>query len=172
MQLLHDLGIDLRVLIVNIGAFLLVLYLLTRFFFRPFGAFLGQRAQHLQDQMSEAETAREQARSDLAEMAERNKQIQEDITREAERQRQAARLEADKIVEEANRLARERKRHAEEQLQRDVAEARQELRAETAGLATDLARRALARALGPAEREQSVEAAIRHVEQLAEQDSN
>ncbi len=172
MQLLHDLGIDFRVLIINLGAFVVVLILLTRFFFRPFGRFLSDRARHLQDQMSEAERARAQAKQELAEMDARHQQVQEDLAREADRQRQAAREEAQKIMDEANRLARERKRHAEDELHRDVTVARQELRAHTADLATDIARRALARALGPDERQTSVEAAVRHIEQLAQQESN
>ena len=172
MQLLHELGIEGRVLAINIGAFVVVLILLSRFFFRPFGEFLSERAKHLQDQMSEAEKAREQAKAELAEMAAHHREVQEDLTREADRQRQAAREEADKIVSEANRLARERKRHAEDELQRDVAAARQELRAHTADLATDIARRALSRALGPAELQASVENAVLHIEQLAQQESN
>lgn len=171
-DILKELGIEPRLLAVNIAAFLLILWLLAKFFFRPFGKFLEQRAQRIKDQMSEAEKAREQAKQELAEMAERNRQIQEDLAREAERQRQASREEADRILAEANRLARERKRHGEEQLLRDISQARQDLRAHTAGIATDIARRALSRALGPTERQDSVEAAVRYVEQLAEQESN
>ena len=172
MQVLHDLGIEGKLLAVNIGAFLVVLYLLARFFFRPFGQFLAERAERIKAQMAEAEAAREQAQRDLQAMAEQHRQMQEELAREADKQRQAARVEAKQIVAEANRLASERKRQAEEQLEREVAEARQELRAQTAGLATDIARRALARALGPDERQQSVETALRYVEQLAEQESN
>jgi F0F1-type ATP synthase membrane subunit b/b' len=172
VQLLQDLGIDFKSLAINFGAVLLILWLLSKLFFRPFGQLLSERGEHIRQQLAEAEAARKQAKQDMAEMAERHRQAEEDLAREVEKQRQAAREEAQKIMEEANRLARERRRHAEEQLQREVAEARQHLRAETAGLATDLAHRALARALGPAEREQSVEAAVRLVEQLAEQESN
>jgi F-type H+-transporting ATPase subunit b len=172
LEILKELGIAAGPLVVNVLAFLLVMYLLAKFFFRPFGQFLADRAAHIKAQMSEAEAAREQAQHDLQAMAERHKQMQEDLAREAEKQRQAARDEAKQIMDEANRLANERKRHAEEQLARDVAAARQELRAQTAGLATDIARRALDRALGPDERQQSVETALRYVEQLAEQENN
>ena len=171
-QILQNFSIELGPLVVNLLAFLLVMWLLAKYFFRPFGQFLTDRAAHIKAQMSEAEAAREQAQRDLEVMAERHRQMEGDLAREAEKQRQAARDEAKAIVNEANRLATERKRHAEEALARDVAAARQALRAETAGLATDLARRALDRTLGPDERQQSVETALRYVEQLSEQENN
>jgi F-type H+-transporting ATPase subunit b len=170
--ILHDLGIQPRLLVVNVAAFLLILWLLKRFFFGPFGKFLDDRAQRIKEQLSEADQAREQARQDLVAMAERHRQVQEDLARELERQRQTAREEAERIVAEAHRLAQERKRHAEEQLEREAEQAAQELRAHTADLATDIARRALSRALGPVERQASVEAAVRHIEQLAQQERN
>lgn len=172
MQLLHDLGIDIKSLVINFAAVLLILGLLSRFFFRPFGKFLSDRAEHIRQQLSEAEAAREQARRDLEEMAQRHREAEEELAREVEKLRQAARAEAQQIVAEANRLAGERSRHAAEQLRRETEEARRQLRAEAAGLAADLARRALAGALGPEARRASLEAAIRQVEQLAEQDAN
>ncbi len=172
MQLLHDLGIDVKSLVINFAAVLLILGLLSRFFFRPFGKFLSDRAEHIRQQMSEAAAAREQAKRDLEEMAQRHRQAEEELAREVETQRQAARAEAQQIVAEARRLAEERRRQAEEQLRREVEQARRQLRAETAGLASDLARRALARTLGPQVRHDSVEAALRQVEQLAERDGS
>jgi F-type H+-transporting ATPase subunit b len=172
VELLHELGIDFRVLAVNVVAFLVVAYVLNRFFFRPFGEFLAQRRARIEEQMTEAERARQQGQQALAEMAASREAMRQQMTQEVEEQRRLAQEDARQIMTAAQQAAQQRREQAEQLLQREMREAREQLRGETAALAADIARRALARSLGPEEREASVEAAVRQVEQLAERELN
>ncbi len=171
MEIFEQLGIDGRVLAVNAAAFLLVLYLLNRLFFKPFAGFLLERSERIRQQMTEAEQAREEARQERERMAAEQERQRAEFKRQAEEQRRLAQEEARRIVEQAHRAAQERRRHAEEKIARQEAALRQALRAETAALATGIARKALEETLGPEDRAKSVENAVRQVEQLAEQSS-
>lgn len=171
MEILEQLGIDGRVLAVNAAAFLLVLYLLNRFFFKPFAGFLQERNERIRQQMTEAEQAREEARRERERLAAEQERQWAEFKRQAEEQRRQAQEEARRIVEEAHRQAQESLRRAEEKIAREEAALRHGLRAETAALAAGIARKALEQTLGPEERARSVENAIRQIEQLAEQSS-
>lgn len=168
MELLHDLGIEPLVLLVNMVAFVLVLLLLTKLFFRPFGKLMAERGERIEQEMAEAEQARQQAEQELEKIAEQRTSLAEELAQEAEQRRQQAREEARQILEETRQAAQRNREYAAEQIEREKQATRVELRGETAELVTEITRRALARSLGPEEREQSVEAAIRLVEELAD----
>jgi len=172
VQLLHDLGIDFRVLLVNALAFLVVLYLLTRFFFRPFGTFLEERRSAIQQQMSEAEQARKDAAAQVETMRAEQQTARDQLAREAEAFRKQAREEAQKIVADAHQAALERKDQAEADLARQREELEQALSAETAALAGDMARKALTLSLLPQDQDSAVEAALGRVEQLSRENPN
>ena len=172
MELLHELGIEPRVLAVNAVAFLVVAYLLNRYFFGPFGEFLAQRRAGIEQQMTEGERAREAGRQALAEMQASREQMRAAVAEEAEEERRRAREEARQIVTDAHEAARQRRDLAEQVLGREAQELRQGLRGEVASLATDIARTALGRTLGPGEREQAVEAAVQQIERLAQERAN
>ncbi len=171
-EIFHELGIEPRLLAVNAAAFLLVLYLLAKYFFGPFGKFLKERADHIQVQVSEAEKARHDAEAQVEAVRREQDELRERMEQEAEEARRTARQEAQKITAEASRTARERLQRAEEDLERQREKLREELRTETAGLASLIARKALSLSLGPQDREQSIEAAISRVEDLAKENPN
>ena len=171
-EIFHELGIEPRLLAVNTAAFLLVLYLLARYFFRPFGQFLRERAAHIEAQVTEAEKARQEAEAQVEAVRREQEAVRERLEQEAEEYRREARQEAQKITAEASRSARERLQRAEEELERQREKLREELRTETAGLASLIARKALTLSLGPQDREQSIEAAISRVEALAKENPN
>lgn len=171
-ELFHELGIEPRLLAVNVAAFLLVLFLLAKYFFRPFGLFLKERAEHIEAQVTEAEKARRDAEAQVEAVRREQEEMRERLAAEAEAYRREARQEAQRITAEASRSARERLQRAEEDLERQRQKLREELRAETAGLASLIARKALTLSLGAEERQESVEAAIRRVEELAKESRN
>ena len=172
MQVLHELGINAHLLIVNALAFLLVLYLLTRLFFQPFGAFLEQRRAAIEKQMTEAEQARRDAAQEMADLRAEQQAAREQFAREAEAVRKEARGEAQKIVSAAHQAARERRDQTEQDLARQREALRQELGAQTAMLATEIARKALTLSLRPQDQESATEAAVRQVEDLARGNPN
>jgi F-type H+-transporting ATPase subunit b len=120
----------------NLGLVILVLVWVGR---KPLAAFCANRTQAIRDQLEEAQAARREAESKLAEAAERMKHLQEELqeikaTGEREAQEEYRRLlavaekDADKIIE-----------RAKQEIEGMTRAARNELKEHVAGLAVQLA---------------------------------
>jgi F-type H+-transporting ATPase subunit b len=171
-EIFKELGIEPRLLLVNLIAFLAVMYLLTKFFFKPFGTFLTERAEHIRQQVSEAEQARKDAEAQVEQVRQEQQAARDKLAQEAEEFRRQARAEAQKIVADANRTARERREAAEAELERRRLQLEEDLRVQTATLATDIARKALVLSLRPEDQAATVEAAVSRVQDLAQGSQN
>lgn len=166
-ELFHALGLEPKILLVNIAGFVLLVVLLKRFAFGPIGEILDDRAREVEANLDEAERARQMALADkrhidaeMAQLDDRRREIIAQAERAAERRRQEIIARADeqsqRIVEEGHRAVG----RAEE-------EARERLRAETAAVAVAVSERLLRQALDEERQAALVEAFIADIERLA-----
>lgn len=131
MEILHNLGVDGRILLAQIVNFLVLLFVLQRFVYRPLLAFLDARAGRIEQGLKDAEAARlrldeaesersamlEQARKDARELMERSEIRAHQLRQELS---DAAHREAEKIIVETRKSMSEERR-------RTILEAREEL---------------------------------------------
>jgi len=169
-ELFHALGLEPKILLVNIAGFVLLVVLLKRFAFGPIGELLDDRAREVEANLDEAERARQMALADrqhleaeLARLDERGREIVAQAERTAEGRREEiisrAGDQSQRIVEEGHRA-----------VQRAEQEARDRLRAETAGIAVTVSERVLRQALDEQRQAALVEAFIADIERLAAQE--
>ena len=166
-ELVHSLGIEWRVMVVNLAGFLLLLWLLKKYAFGPIGNILAEREREVDADIEEAERAKEMALADKRAMDEQLAKVDERATA---------------IVADAEKKAEERRRElikrAEEQSQQIVAEgerhidvatdrARAQLREETAQIAVQVSERALRQALDDERQSALVDAFISDIERIA-----
>lgn len=166
-ELFHALGLEPKILLVNIAGFVLLVVLLKRFAFGPIGEILDDRAREVEANLDEAERAKQMALADqqrlqteLAKLDDRGREIVQHAEREAENRRQEivhrAGEQSQRIVEEGHRA-----------VERAAQEARDRLRAETAGIAVKVSERVLRQALDEERQAALVDAFIADIERLA-----
>lgn len=90
MEILHNIGVDGRILLAQIVNFLVLLFVLQRFVYKPLLAFLEKRTARIEQGLKDADSAREQLSRAEAKQLELLSE---------------ARLEAKRIVEKAELLA-------------------------------------------------------------------
>lgn len=166
-ELFHTLGLEPKILLVNIAGLVLLVVLLKRFAFGPIGEILDDRAREVEANLDEAERARQMALADqqhleteLARLDDRGREIVAQAEREGEERRQeiihSAGEQSQRIVEEGHRA-----------VERAEQEARDRLRAETVGIAVMVSERVLRQALDEERQAALVEAFIADIERLA-----
>ena len=142
-----------RSLLIQIVNFVLLLFFLWRFLYRPFLAKLDERSQAIKKSLSAAQAAQAEA--------ERQRE-------EHRKQLQAAYAEAQLIREAALKEAAEEQRRlvegARAEVEQDVRRARQELRQEVADLAVSAAERLIRKSLRGEEHKKIVTDAIAELE--------
>ena len=147
MELLHELGIEPGVLLINAIGFLCLLWFMKRFAFGPIKQILDERRDRVHGQLTEAKALHEEAEAERAKLQE-----------ELEAGRQAARSDIGKLTQEAKQaieeLHREGRRQRQEmieqgraELQRSKEAALAELRASVSELALEISTRVIREAL-------------------------
>jgi F-type H+-transporting ATPase subunit b len=157
MDVLTTLGIDLPDFLWHTANFIVLIYLLTRFLYRPVTAMLEERTRRIQESLAAAEQARAEVaqadrerdellattRREIGEMMAQAQTVSERIQSEA---RTTAQQEAQRIVETARQEA-----------EAERAQAMAELRREVAALAVMAAERVISRSLDDQAHRQLVE---------------
>jgi F-type H+-transporting ATPase subunit b len=157
MDVLTTLGIDLPDFLWHTANFLVLIYLLSRFLYRPVTSMLDERTRRIQESLEAADRARAEvaqadrdrdellatARREIQEMMATAQQVAERIQSAA---RTAAQQEAQRIVETARQEA-----------EAERAQAMAELRREVASLAVLAAERVISRSLDDQAHRQLVE---------------
>lgn len=139
-------NLNVTVLIQAIN-FLILIFLLSRFLFKPLAKFLADRSAGIEKSLAEAKAAHEAAAKAQAEYQAQMREAQREIAAvreqgqrevEAERQRllQASRAEADRLVG-----------HAKAEIEAETKRAKAGLREEAAGIALAAAERLLGRTI-------------------------
>ena len=140
-------NLNVTVLIQAIN-FLILIFLLSRFLFKPLAKFLADRSAGIEKSLAEAKAAHEAAAKAQAEYQAQMREAQREIAAireqgqrevEAERQRllQASRAEADRLVG-----------NAKAEIEAETKRAKAGLREEAAGIALAVAERLLGRTIG------------------------
>ena len=132
---MEQLGINLNFLITQIIHFLILLFLLKRFLYRPVLNMLDARRERIQESLAEAERVREeaaQARQEYEKQLEEERRRSQDAAQKAIQEAQKAR---ETIVVEAQREAEEILARARVEAVREREQAMAELRDQVADLA-------------------------------------
>jgi F-type H+-transporting ATPase subunit b len=151
-------------LAVQLVSFLLLLVVLTKLLYRPLLGALEGRTAAIQQQLAEAQAAREEAQRALGAMEERIRTAQADAQALRERAlREAAELR-DRLSAEARQEAARLIEGAQAQVSQEVRRARAELRAEVGVLATQIAERLIRKSLNDEDHQRILREALARIE--------
>jgi len=149
---------------VQLISFLLLLAVLYKFMYRPLiGALEGRRAA-IQQQLAEAQAAREEAQRVLTAMEERIRAAQADAQALRERALREAGELRERLGAEARQEARRLVEAAQAQVAQEIRRARAELRAEVGALATQIAERLVRKSLNDEDHQRLVREALARIE--------
>lgn len=157
LDILHDLGIDLSTLIIQMIGFFILFFILKKYVFGMIGGAIEDRKRDIRDRMDELDADR----AELDRLHEEARQRLEAIEAEAREKVQAA---VDQANEERNRILAQTQQDADRELekarntiQREKEHAVAELRSEVGDLAVEIAGRVLNTALGEPEHRKVVD---------------
>jgi F-type H+-transporting ATPase subunit b len=151
-------------LAVQLVSFLLLLVVLSKLLYRPLLGALEGRTAAIQQQLAEAQAAREEAQRALGAMEERIRAAQADAQALRERAlREAAELR-DRLSAEARQEAARLIEGAQAQVSQEVRRARAELRAEVGVLATQIAERLIRKSLNDEDHQRILREALARIE--------
>ena len=142
-ELLHELGIDLKVVIIQALAFLIILIVLWRFVFGRIGGILENRRQDIHDQNQRIEETERQVGELKSELQTRLSGIEDEAKARLQAATDEASVEREKIVEEARRDAEGQIERARREIERERELAFAELKGQVADLAVAAASRVI-----------------------------
>lgn len=163
-DILSTLGIDVKLLVFQTIAFLLLLWLLSRFVFPKLGAMLEKREKLIEDSVKAAREAEASAEQSAAE----TEKLMKAARKNADEIVSSAKTEAAGMVEAAEKRSRERAeqiaKDAEAQLQNDVEKARQALKKETVELVATATEKVVGTAVTAGVDEKLIKSAVAEAE--------
>jgi len=149
---------------VQLISFLLLLVVLYKLMYRPLLGALESRTSAIQQQLAEAQAAREEAQRQQAAMEERIRTAQAEAQALRERAlREAAELR-ERLSAEARQEAKRLVEAAQAQIAQEVRRARTELRAEVGTLAIQIAERLVRKSLNDEDHQRLVREALTRIE--------
>jgi F-type H+-transporting ATPase subunit b len=149
---------------VQLISFLLLLAVLYRVMYRPLLGALEHRSAAIQQQLAEAQAARELAQGQQAAMEERIRAVHAEAQALRDRAlREAAELR-ERLAAEARQEAARLVETAQAQVAQEVRRARTELRAEVGALATQIAERLIRKSLTDEDHQRLVREALARIE--------
>jgi F-type H+-transporting ATPase subunit b len=140
--------------LVNFGVFL---YLLSRILWRPIKAGIVSRHDQIKGELDEATRLRKQAEAQLAEYAQKVKNVDQEVDALLAQLRTEAEGERARIVAAAETEARRLKAEADHQIKLEIARARAELQRETVEAALKAAEELLVRNVNAADQQKLAE---------------
>jgi F-type H+-transporting ATPase subunit b len=167
LEMLETLGIEWQALLLNIISFVLLVWLMKRFLFKPVGQFVDGRQKQVTAALDEAETERSQAAAARADVDARRGELLEAAGQDAQGVRQAAGQEAEEIRRLAREAARSIELSAKSATEREVAAASKMLRGEVGSTASAMATRVLRDALTEERHRALLDQFIADVERMA-----
>ena len=163
MEFLHNFGIQPTLLLAQIVNFLIILFLLKKFFYRPIVKALEERKKRIAESLKNADlidqrvqkTQEESAK--IIEEAQKSTQvIISDAKKEAERISAETALEARKTIEEA-------KIQAQKEIEDQKIQMKKDLEKETLNLVVEVVKKVLGRNLNTNEREKLTSQAVSQI---------
>jgi F-type H+-transporting ATPase subunit b len=137
-SLLH---IDLGLMIWTVVSFIVLLYVLGRYAYKPMMFLVERREKKIRDSLQEAEQAKRKAEAAASEREEILRQAQYEARKVVDRAKEAAEGQRKRILDETREDAARMMRQAEEEIKRERRQALSELTETVADLATDAAER-------------------------------
>jgi len=147
---LNILNIDPRVLLIQIGGFVILLIVFKRYLFGPIAQVLESRRQEIASAYEEAEKERTSAAGLRADYEQRLRQIETEARERIQAAIKEGQQHRDALIAEARTEAERILRRGQEELERELAKARIQLREEVVDLAIESARRLIERSLDDA----------------------
>ena len=135
MELLDQLNIDPRAILVNIVGFLLLWLVLQKLVFQPIGRVLAERQQDINSTYDQLEADRRQMETLRAEYEQRLTSIEAEAREKIQSAIKDAQAARDQIIQEANTRGREMITRAEQEIEREREQALITLRQQVVDLA-------------------------------------
>src|SRR3989344_7570422 len=131
MEALANLGIDWKLFLAQAVNFLILLFILRRYAYRPMLEFLQKRSERIEKGLKDAEAATQK----LSEMGEKEKKVRKDARHEAKALIEAAetsakKRDAERLAEtelKTKRFLEEARTKIEEEKKKSIAEVKQEI---------------------------------------------
>ncbi|HZT05914.1 MAG TPA: F0F1 ATP synthase subunit B [Chloroflexota bacterium] len=150
MDILNSLGINITAVVWHTVNFLILLWVLQRFLYRPVLNMLDQRAARIRDSMAQAESVR----AETARLEQESRSILDTARRESQEILAQANRNSERILSESRQAAQQEAEHIVERARADLARERdqafQELRQQIADLAVLAAGHVVRRSLDDA----------------------
>jgi len=156
MEALKALGLDWRVLLVQIVTFLVLLWLLRRFLFGPVSALMASRTTEVKRRLDDAEQQQARAEQIRQELEQRLAAIAEEARQKMQEAVQEARATRERLLAEARSDAQQVLERAQEEMRREQRRALLDLRNDVADLAIAAAQKAVGVGLDDAKHRQAI----------------
>ncbi len=147
----------------TIISFLMLLWVLTKFAWKPILKSLGEREGAIRGALEEADKARSEAAKLLKQNEQNMARAEEEYQKLIREGRALAEKMKEEIVAKARQQAQQEVARASEEIQRNVETARQQLRAEVADLAIKVAEKILDESLDAAKQKKIVDSFIQQL---------
>ena len=153
MEFLKDFGIQPTLLVAQIVNFLLILFLLKKFFYKPIIKLLDDRKKKIEESLKNAELIEER----LKQTEEKSAQIIEEARRNSQNLISESKKEADRVLAqaaiEARKSAEQTIADTQTQISLQKVEMKKELEKETLTLVAEVVRKVLGRTVSPKEKQ-------------------
>lgn len=163
MEILQQFGIQPILLLAQIVNFLIILFLLTKFFYKPIAKMLNDRKVKIEESLKNADLIEQQ----LAQTEEKTKKLLEDAQNQAQTLIGQARQTADTInqetAQEARKTLEETLVRARDEIERQKQDMKKELEKETLTLVVEVTKKVLAKTLNQKERNELTSNAISEI---------
>lgn len=164
MEILNNFGIQPTLLLAQVVNFLIILFLLKKFFYKPIIKVLEDRKKRIEESLANAQSIEEK----LQKTQEQSAQILEEARENAKAVIDDAKKESERIYQQAHddarSTARETVEKAKSEIERLKLDMQKQLESETLSLAATIAKKVLGRTLKPSERTNLTAKAITDVE--------
>jgi F-type H+-transporting ATPase subunit b len=151
-------------LIIQVINFLILLVVLYRFLYRPLVGALESRTATIKQQLAEAQAAREQAQTQLAEFETRLAASRAEAQEARDRALREAAEMKERLSAEARQEAERLVQTAQSEIAQEIRRAKADLRAEVGGLAVQIAERLIQKSLRDEDHQRIVREALARME--------
>ncbi|OGD85624.1 ATP synthase F0 subunit B [Candidatus Curtissbacteria bacterium RBG_13_35_7] len=163
MEIFENFGIQPTLLLAQIVNFLIILFLLKKFFYKPILKVLDERKSRIEESLKNADLIEEK----LKKTEEKSALILQDTQKNAQELIDNAKKEAGNIQDQASKDARktieEAIIEAKKQIEAQRLEMQNKLEKETVGLVADVVKKVLRRNLKPQEKQDLTKSAISEI---------
>ena len=164
MEIVRNFGIQPVLLLAQIVNFLIILYLLTRFFYKPIVKLLEQRKRRIEESLKNADLIEEK----LQKTQEKSAQILEEAQKNSQSLIADAKRESEKIISQATLEARKQLEEivgaSQVQIEAQRKQMQKQLEKETLNLVVEVVKKVLSRTLKPKERQDLTAKAVSEIE--------